>query len=132
MLEKEKKEINELLKKAAEELANKIREKERPIVVENDLVQHLTNRIDQYLFKRWPELFVDENFKEWKKELEKISEELKNKDMRINALLKETEGRCKTMMKENEHRITELSNRLKEVEGRPSFLDRIFKRQKDD
>ena len=72
------------------------------IVLETDVYPHLIHRIDHYLYKKWPDLFVDENFKEFKKDIETKHEEMRDKENRINARYQEWESKLDAKLKEIE------------------------------
>src|SRR5438046_2136685 len=46
------------------------KETNAPIQVPLDLVEHMIQRIDHYLYKKWPDIFVDEGLKSFKKDIE--------------------------------------------------------------
>lgn len=75
-----------------------VKKKDPKIVFDFDLWPHICQRIDHYLYKKWPDLFVDENLKEFKKNIQDKYNDMQGKENRINALLKEHESRVKAQV----------------------------------
>lgn len=81
------------------------------INLEVDMYPHIIQRIDHYLYKRWPDLFVDENFKQFKNNYENKYNEMIGKEARIEARLQEFEGKIMRMVKEYNNSLNDMIDR---------------------
>jgi hypothetical protein len=97
--------------------------KEEPkVVLEIDMYPHLVQRIDHYLCKRWPDLFVDENFKKFKEDYEGKYNDLQGKEERINAQMEEFKYRFTELIVNSELKMIKRFNlRFESLEKRTNW-----------
>lgn len=67
------------------------KEPETKIIVELGVVNHIIQRIDHYLYKKWPDLFIEENLKDLKKDFYNKYDEVIRKSHLIESRFKEQE-----------------------------------------
>jgi len=107
--------LAEKIEKIEAKMSKKDKEpvKDPKIVLETDLYPHIIQRIDHYLYKKWPDLFVDENFKEFKRDIQAKYDDIQGKENRINARYQEWQSE---LGRKYEHALIDIQGMRVQIE----------------
>lgn len=67
-----------------------------PVYINLDAADHLIKRIDHYLYKKWPDIFLEDNLKKLKDDILNSCDSVSKKEKLIHAHIQELEGRLKS------------------------------------
>lgn len=116
-LQKKFEEKEKSFKKSVDDFAEKLREKERPIYVESDVLDILTHQIDAYLLKNWPDIFDKKRFAEIRDKIDMAMKSVQEADRRMRPNIMETIERCNKMCDANYQKMFNLlEERIKALE----------------
>lgn len=97
-------------------------DEERPkLVVESSLMEQVWYQIDRYLQKKWPDVFVQDELKKMKEQIEQGMARLKEDEKRIR-LYRERELKIDSTIFDFNYRFLVIERNIKELQKKFSYF----------